>query len=67
MTQPERERLAVLETQVALLIRQQEAHATLLREVRDAVVSSRGAKWALVTLISAAGVAGGIVGQFFPR
>lgn len=67
MTQSERERLAALETKVDTLVEQQAAHDRLLREVRDAIVAARGARWALASLVTVAGVIGGLVGQFFPR
>jgi len=67
MTQSERERLATLETKVDELIKRQEKHEKMLVEVRDAVVSVRGARWAIVTLVGVSGTVGGLISQFFPK
>lgn len=67
MTPREIERIAVLETRVQTLIKNQEEQAVLLREVRDALVSARGAKLVLFSLVSVSGIVGGIISQFFPR
>ena len=67
MTTRELERIAALETQVAMLVKQQDAQAEMLREVRDAVVTGKGARLALLSLVGVSGIIGGLISTFMPR
>lgn len=67
MTERENERIAKLEERLKNVERKQDEQAAMLREVRDAIISARGAKLALVSLIALSGTIGGLISQFFPR
>lgn len=68
MTSQEKERLAVLETQMAAIIRELSDLRTDLKPIRDAFQQRKGAMWILFVLgsIVGAGIAAGTqIIQFF--
>jgi hypothetical protein len=74
MTHPEAERIARLEEQnkyltleVAALRKELEQQSIILREVRDALLSARGARWALMSLIGVSGTLGAIIANWWPK
>lgn len=67
MTAREIERLARLETQLENVCKRIDAQAVKLDAVHDALMSQRGARLALVSLVSIAGIIGGLVSSFLPR
>lgn len=67
MTHQEIERITRLEERMKAMERTQAEHTSMLREVRDTVVSARGAKWAIMALVGASGTIGALISQFMPR
>jgi len=67
MTKTEQERLAVLETKVETLTSIVEEQSRLIRELRDALMQAKGARWFIAGLIATASTMTGIAGYFWPR
>lgn len=67
MTQQEIERIARLEEQIKAIHKKQDEQADLLREVRDALLSARGARWALMSLIGVSGTVGAMLANWWPK
>lgn len=74
MTQQEIERIARLEEQIKAIhkkqdeqAKKQDEQADLLREVRDALLSARGARWALMSLIGVSGTVGAVIANWWPK
>lgn len=67
MTAKELERITRLEVQLESMCKRLDSQGVKLDEVHEALLTARGAKWAVVGLIGIAGTVGGIIGQFFPR
>jgi hypothetical protein len=67
MTAKELERIAILETKMQLLSDQVTNQGKTLQEVHNAVVASKGARLALLALVSVSGTIGGLISTFIPR
>lgn len=67
MTHQEAERIARLEEQIKAIHNKQDEQAQLLREVRDALLSARGARWALMSLIGVSGTFGALIANWWPK
>lgn len=67
MTQQEIERIARLEEQIKAIHKKQDEHTLVLREVRDALLSARGARWALMSLIGVSGTFGALLANWWPK